>query len=191
AAKVGDNLFQGRQAIMPDASERRFARLKTLGDLRERKILTEEEFVAEKQKILSRPISSPNAAIALEAAPKSRPHASAAGWYGQFWTNYVNFDGRARRRDFWLSTLVNCGIIIVLAMIDARNEDGIFVPLFFLAIALPGVAIQVRRLHDIGKSGVLALIGLIPFVGIIVLLIFSCTESQRGDNMYGPNPKAE
>jgi uncharacterized membrane protein YhaH (DUF805 family) len=61
--------------------------------------------------------------------------------------------------------------------------------LYNLAVFLPGLAVGIRRLHDIGKSGWWCLILLVPIVGFIVLLIFSCIDSQPGGNKYGPNPK--
>ena len=61
--------------------------------------------------------------------------------------------------------------------------------LYALAIFIPGLAVGVRRLHDIGKSGWMMLIILIPFIGWIWLLVLSVMDSQAGDNAYGPNPK--
>ena len=61
--------------------------------------------------------------------------------------------------------------------------------LYNLAVFIPGLAVSVRRLHDIGKSGWWFLILLVPFIGAIVLLIFFCLDSQPGGNKYGSNPK--
>ena len=55
---------------------------------------------------------------------------------------------------------------------------------------IPGLAVIVRRLHDVGKSGWFYLIVLIPFIGLIWLLILYCTDGQKEDNKWGPNPKA-
>jgi len=71
--------------------------------------------------------------------------------------------------------------------------SGILVVVFFiysLLVLVPGLAVAVRRLHDIGKSGWMLLIGLIPIVGGIILLIWAASDSQPGDNQYGPNPKS-
>jgi uncharacterized membrane protein YhaH (DUF805 family) len=54
---------------------------------------------------------------------------------------------------------------------------------------LPSVAVGVRRLHDTGRSGWWLLIGLIPLVGAVVLIVFFCTDSERGPNRWGPSPK--
>lgn len=61
--------------------------------------------------------------------------------------------------------------------------------LFSLALFIPSLAVAVRRLHDIGRSGWWLLIGLIPLVGAFVLLVFAVQDSQPGSNAYGPNPK--
>lgn len=61
--------------------------------------------------------------------------------------------------------------------------------IYLLAIILPSLAVAVRRLHDIGKSGWMILISLIPLIGGIWLLVLLVTDSNPGDNQYGPNPK--
>ena len=66
---------------------------------------------------------------------------------------------------------------------------GIIYVLYCLAVFLPGLAVEIRRLHDVGKSGWMILIALIPFVGAIWLLVLFCLDSQPGENQYGPNPK--
>lgn len=63
--------------------------------------------------------------------------------------------------------------------------------LYLLAILIPSIAVGVRRLHDIGKSGWFMFIVLIPIVGGIWLLVLYCTDSEPGENEYGPNPKEE
>ena len=66
---------------------------------------------------------------------------------------------------------------------------GWFYLIYCLAIIIPGLAVGVRRLHDIGKSGWNCLIGLIPFFGWIILLVWFCKDSQAGKNKWGSNPK--
>jgi uncharacterized membrane protein YhaH (DUF805 family) len=67
---------------------------------------------------------------------------------------------------------------------------GLLGTLYSLAVLIPGIAVSVRRLHDINRSGWWLLIGLIPIIGAIILLIFTAKDSQPGENQYGPNPKA-
>ncbi len=63
--------------------------------------------------------------------------------------------------------------------------------IYALIVLIPGIAVAIRRLHDIGKSGWMLLVGLIPLAGAIWLLILLVTDSQPGDNEYGSNPKLE
>jgi uncharacterized membrane protein YhaH (DUF805 family) len=116
-------------------------------------------------------------------------------WYLDAWKNYTNFQGRARRKAFWMFALFNIIAIVVLSVVEGliglRSEGsyGILSGLYSLAVILPALALAVRRLHDTGRSGWWILIGLIPLVGPIVLIVFYVTDSQPGTNQYGPNPK--
>ena len=116
-------------------------------------------------------------------------------WYIDAWTNYANFQGRARRKAFWMFALFNIIAIVALTMVEGpiglRGDGGygILSGLYSLAVILPALALAVRRLHDTGRSGWWLLIGLVPLVGPIVLIVFYVTDSQPGSNEYGPNPK--
>jgi len=117
-------------------------------------------------------------------------------WYLKVLRNYAVFNGRARRREYWFFVLFNVVISIVLSILDGitgtLSEEhglGLLSGLYMLAVLLPSLAVGVRRLHDIGRSGWLLLIGIVPIVGTIALLILACLDSQPGDNEYGPNPK--
>jgi uncharacterized membrane protein YhaH (DUF805 family) len=70
------------------------------------------------------------------------------------------------------------------------GRGPILVPAYALVVLLPAIAVGVRRLHDIGKSGWWIFIALVPLVGGLILLYFTVLDSQAGDNAYGPNPKA-
>ena len=117
-------------------------------------------------------------------------------WYLQAWKKFAVFGGRARRREYWFFTLFNMIIALVLGLIDGflgfTTEFGIGIlgGLFSLAIIIPGLAVAIRRLHDTNRSGWWLLIALVPFIGFIILLVFYLTDSDPGDNRYGPNPKA-
>jgi uncharacterized membrane protein YhaH (DUF805 family) len=109
---------------------------------------------------------------------------------------YACFSGRARRKEYWLFVLFNliASIIIgviagVLAGATGVGAFSYLGPIYSLAVLIPGFAVLFRRLHDIGKSGWWWLIAFIPVIGVIVLLVFCCLDSQPGDNQYGPNPK--
>jgi uncharacterized membrane protein YhaH (DUF805 family) len=103
--------------------------------------------------------------------------------------NYANFSGRARRAEFWWYFLANIIISIVLNIIDLAIGVQILTLIYSLAVLIPGLAVGVRRLHDTNKSGWRLLIGLIPIVGIIVLIVFWATDAPPGPNQYGPSEK--
>ena len=109
--------------------------------------------------------------------------------------NYVNFKGRSQRAEcwWWILFVIVAGIALVavdIAIFGADETDP--TPLsnvFSLATFVPGLSVGVRRLHDIGKSGWWILIGLIPLVGIIVLIVWFVRDGDRGANRFGPSPK--
>lgn len=104
---------------------------------------------------------------------------------------YAVFSGRARRAEYWYFFLFNIIISVALIIITAVIGDvfSILGLLYSLALLIPGLAVSVRRLHDVGKSGWMVLIGLIPLIGAIWLLVLMATDSNPGVNKYGPNPK--
>ena len=111
-------------------------------------------------------------------------------WYLRALKKYAEFSGRARRTEYWMFTLVNVVIAMVLGVIEGiLGGPGILGAIYGLAMLLPSLAVTIRRLHDTGRSGWLCLIALIPVVGAIVLLVFLVLDSQPGPNEYGPNPK--
>lgn len=118
-----------------------------------------------------------------------------------FWANYANFKGRARRSEYWyiqlflvLTNLAVAAIDLILMNGDidrflANGGGGIVGLVWILVTIVPALAVLVRRLHDTGKSGWWILIGLVPFVGTIVLFVFSVLDSNAGANRYGESPK--
>ena len=101
---------------------------------------------------------------------------------------YADFDGRATRTQFWMFFLFYIIFYVVLEIVTQLIGVGSVLPAFFiLALLIPTLSINARRLHDTGRSGWWQLLGLIPIIGAIVLLVFYVTESQ-GDNQYGPRP---
>ncbi len=117
-------------------------------------------------------------------------------WYLKVLKKYAVFNGRSRRKEYWLFFLFNILISIVLSILDritgnfnAQIGMGLLGGIYFLAILIPGIAVTIRRLHDTGRSGWWWLIALIPLIGVIVLLIFMVQDSNPGQNRYGANPK--
>ena len=104
-------------------------------------------------------------------------------------TKYAAFDGRARRKEYWGFTIINISIAIILGIIGGIIKFTFLSVIFWLAVLLPSIAIGVRRLHDIGKSGWWLLIALVPIVGALYLLYLMVQDSNPGDNQYGANPK--
>jgi uncharacterized membrane protein YhaH (DUF805 family) len=112
--------------------------------------------------------------------------------------NYANFNGRARRAEFWWYTLANVIMAIIAMTLDSvlgTNIEplpyGYVYIIYGLAVFLPGLAVGVRRLHDVGKSGWFYFIILVPIIGAIWLLVLFATEGQHGENQYGSDPKNE
>jgi uncharacterized membrane protein YhaH (DUF805 family) len=118
--------------------------------------------------------------------------------------NYAIFSGRARRSEYWYFVLFNIIFAFVALMLDRAFGTsftiqtvngpvnllyGYIYLLYALLVLLPGFAVLVRRLHDVGKSGWFVFIILIPLVGSIWILILVCTDSIPGKNQYGFNPK--
>ena len=120
-------------------------------------------------------------------------------WYIKVLKKYAVFSGRARRKEYWMFVLFNFIFGLVASLIDlgiglltfAVFGFGILSILYAVAVFVPGLAVSVRRLHDVGKSGWYLLIILIPIAGPIWLLVLVCMDSQPGHNAYGPNPKEE
>lgn len=111
------------------------------------------------------------------------------------------FSGRARRSEFWFLVLFNM-IFTVLAMVidnvlgttfsfgyGVSSPYGYMYLLYVLAVFIPSLAVTVRRLHDVGKSGWMYFIILIPIIGTIWILVLLFTDSQDGSNKWGENPK--
>ncbi len=114
---------------------------------------------------------------------------------------YSDFKGRSRRKEYWYFTLLMIIIIVPLAftfgvLSESGNEEIGMIPigilvLFVLALFVPSLAVTVRRLHDTGRSGWWYLVSLIPYVGNLILIIFTVQDSKPGSNQWGPNPKEQ
>lgn len=107
-------------------------------------------------------------------------------YYVKVLQNYVNFEGRARRSEYWYFFLFNVLISVVLAVLGnmVSSKLNILSNIYGLAVLLPGIAVAIRRMHDVGKSGWFCLI---PIYNIILC----ATAGDVGENEYGPDPKAE
>ena len=111
---------------------------------------------------------------------------------------YATFTGRSRRAEFWWWALFTLIVSIAGGLIDqalfpdhfsTRNNTGPVGGLFGLIVLLPTLAVTARRLHDIDKSGWWQLLSFIPFVGWIIMVVWTVRDSEPGSNRFGPNPK--
>ena len=105
---------------------------------------------------------------------------------------YADFEGRSRRSEYWyfvlFNTLASYALLFVGGFVSPMGGMVLYV-IYVLAAIIPSFAVAIRRMHDVGKSGWLLLIGLIPLVGGILLLVWLATDSDPGDNQWGPSPK--
>jgi uncharacterized membrane protein YhaH (DUF805 family) len=108
---------------------------------------------------------------------------------------YAVFSGRARRKEYWYFFLFNIIVSIILLAIDVATGSlsseagaGLWQGIYMLAVLIPYIAVSVRRVHDTNRSGWWLLIGLIPLIGI-VLLVFMVQDSKPAENQFGSNPK--
>ena len=113
-------------------------------------------------------------------------------------SKYVDFTGRARRSEYWWFVLFGFLVGIVTSILDGilgtgydDTTGGVVNSLGNLALLLPSLAVGVRRLHDIGKSGWWLLLWLIPIIGWIILIVWFCKDSDQGSNEHGPSPKED
>jgi len=105
--------------------------------------------------------------------------------------HYVDFQGRARRAQYWYYMLVYVVIFIVLAIIQqVIGMRGLLTGLLGLALLLPSLGLAFRRIHDTDRSAWWLLIGLIPIIGALVLIYFFIQPGTSGSNTYGADPKA-
>lgn len=105
---------------------------------------------------------------------------------------YAEFGGRSGRSEYWFFFIVYFIIYMTLTGFDVATGQSMSWPttFFTLAMLVPSIAIGVRRLHDIDRSGWWLAITLVPIVGAIVLLFFSAQDSTPGNNRFGAHPRA-
>lgn len=138
------------------------------------------------------PTPPPVAAMGSTAGSTARADASTfVGALKDGMSRYVEFSTRSNRPQFWWWTLWTLILGFVSAIVDAMlgmDEGGIFNLLVNLVLFLPSLAVAIRRLHDIGRSGWWYLLIFIPIVGWIILIVFFCTRSADQPNQWGPVP---
>lgn len=104
---------------------------------------------------------------------------------------YAQFHGRSRRKEYWYFMLFYYCVVFAFSLLSVVAFGWILLQIFLLAMLIPNLAVTVRRLHDVGRSGAWILIGMVPLLGWVILVIWLCQESEPGENRYGPNPIQE
>ena len=101
--------------------------------------------------------------------------------------HYADFSGRATRKEFWMFILfwllISIGLYALSVIVGGVAK--LVHTLIALAIFIPSLAIGARRLHDTGKSGWWQLVSLIPFVGVILMIVLFAQKGEDQDNIYG------
>ena len=105
--------------------------------------------------------------------------------------NYFTFSGRSSRKEYWMFILINVVISIIIGIVGSIVGDkySIISVLYILVMIIPTLAVDVRRLHDTGKSAWWLLINFVPFIGSIWFIVLMVLDSNLGENKYGKNPK--
>ncbi len=101
--------------------------------------------------------------------------------------HYVDFEGRTTKKEFWRYILYYFIFYVACLVANGILHTGMVSIIYSLGLLLPTLSITTRRLHDTGRSGWWQLIGIIPLLGLIVMIIF-CIEESKEDNQYGPKP---
>lgn len=110
-------------------------------------------------------------------------------WYLYAWRNWNNFNGRARRTEYWTFVLGNVVLSTAIAFVELLlGSPGFLGYLFSLVVFVPAIAAGVRRLHDTGREGLWIIGSFVPLLNLVVLY-FMVLDSEPGSNQYGPNPK--
>lgn len=113
-------------------------------------------------------------------------------WFMAALKKYAVFSGRAQRAEYWYFLLFYLIIYVGLAIVDSllgMSEIGLLSLIFSLAMIVPSLAVSVRRLHDVDRTGWWVLFAFIPLIGFIVLLVFTVQDGTPGENRFGSNPK--
>ena len=108
---------------------------------------------------------------------------------------YASFGGRARRAEYWYFTLFHsltillAGVVSYFAMLAIPALGIILYSIVTFGTILPHLAVSVRRLHDVNRTGWWYLFGFVPLLGAIALLVSLCSDGTRGPNRFGADPK--
>ena len=102
---------------------------------------------------------------------------------------YAQFSGRASRSEYWWFIVASTLLLLVAVVIDVASGSAVLTTLAYLFLIIPGIAVSVRRLHDTNRSGWYLLLNFIPFVGTILIFVWSVTPGDKKVNQFGPPSK--
>jgi uncharacterized membrane protein YhaH (DUF805 family) len=105
---------------------------------------------------------------------------------------YVTFSGRARRSEYWYFALFQLILLLVAVGVEmiSRGAGSVLYVIVVLGLALPNIAVTIRRFHDLDRSGWWYFLGFVPLIGGIIILIWFCSPGTAGPNRYGLDPRA-
>ena len=112
-------------------------------------------------------------------------------WYIQDIKIFFDFSGRARRKEYWIFSIISAIISVILGFVDGFIGFNLLTGLYGLFVLIPEISLQFRRLHDIDKSAWWLLLLFVPVIGAIVILVFAFLPGTAGPNKYGIDPKSE
>lgn len=106
---------------------------------------------------------------------------------------WSDFEDRTSRKDFWQANIMHWAIIFGLAVLPTKTLQhdlftNTFVACYFLIAFFPLLSLQIRRFHDMGKSGWWIVISYIPFIGLVIWFIWMLRAGDENTNQYGANP---
>lgn len=169
------------------------ARGKFIGDTERLAVIKRPFLTSSGNPVISKAASSKSGASNDSASGASRASsatsaAPASGEMSYFdhyvacWKGYAEFSGRSSKKQYWSFALINVAIALVISVISPALGS-----LYQVAVLVPGIAVATRRMHDIGKSGWVLLVSLIPIVGFIVIY-WALKDSEQGVNQWGDCP---
>lgn len=103
-------------------------------------------------------------------------------YYLEVLKKYADFNGRARRKEYWMFFLINMIVSFIIGFVGGLIEFPLLGTIYSVVVLLPSIAVAIRRMHDVGKSGWYCLIP-------IYNLVLACTNGEEGENEYGADPK--
>ena len=104
-------------------------------------------------------------------------------------STYAQFSGRASRSEYWWFALASFLVIMAAGIVDGVAGTFLVTLLAYLFLIIPGIAVSVRRLHDVDRSGTYLLLNVVPVIGSIIVFIWAVTPGDKKANEYGPASK--